>query len=105
TNFAIRGAGQAFDTISVTDFLVSIFNNFVGQLLRVNVTTGSFGRVNPLEPTLVVNAGEESPANLPASGVADDIGVTQSTVYRFQINGGDPPSSSAPNGDRLSLSA
>ncbi|MFO0909412.1 MAG: hypothetical protein U0794_13850 [Isosphaeraceae bacterium] len=99
----IRPPGAAFDTLTVNSNFVGIVNNVVGQLVTVNYF--NINRANPLEPDVVVNSGEESAANLPPSGVADDFLLTPSTTIRFQLNGGDPPPATAPNGDRLTLFA
>ncbi len=100
---SLQATGSAYNTITVDDSHVAIFNNALGNLLDVNATPGGFvpAGISPAPATIIVNSGEQ--AGVQGSGVADDISVALSPVVRFQINGGVPPTSSAPNGDQLNV--
>jgi hypothetical protein len=99
----VRANGDAFDTINVSDSAVTINNNAVGPLLETKITTATFGRANPAQAVLTVNAGDEAAANLPVSGIADNITATLSSAFFLQINGGDPIPATAPRGDMLTV--
>ena len=68
------GVGNAYDTISVTDSLVTTTNNSLGALTRVNLATATFNQTSPDTPTqragLIVNGGDEAVAQ--ASGISDN---------------------------------
>jgi len=106
---SVAGTDISWDDITVTDSLVSIDRDptpgGTNLLLDVNVTTATFGRTAATEAELTVNTGEEQ--NVGTDGVADDVTVTLSTDFRFQINGGEPPLPGAPPlaGDRLNVAA
>ena len=90
----------SYDTITVTDTAVQV-DGFV----RVNYDNADFVQANPtLNSSVVVNAGFESTNSV---GTADNITVTPSAAYKFQINGGDPDPATTgivpPNGDRLTF--
>src|SRR5262249_77067 len=91
TNFSTSGVGTA--------------------LVRTNVGTG-IGRTAPADAEVTVNTGEESGVRPGAFGssngagvVPDDVSVTLSPNFRFQINAGSPlpPGGSTPTGDRLQV--
>ena len=106
----VRAVNQAFDNIDVTDSRVRIErfdnnNTSLGALIDVNIVTTSFDRALPTEAELTVNTGEEN--GIRTTGIADDVTVTLSTAFRFQINGGEPPLPAGPPlvGDRLNVAA
>ncbi len=103
----VRAAGDAFDTITITDTNVSITNQVSGLLLQVNYGTGDFTTADGTAE-ITVNTGEEASVRTFGVGlgvVADDVTVTLSTNYQFQINGGAPALPGAPPlvGDRLNV--
>src|SRR6185436_5264631 len=97
-----RNTGEAWDTIALSDQLVSIVNNKVGQLVPVTINTGSF-HAPPGVAELTLNSGEEE--SFAANDIADDISISLSNVFRIQIHGGGPTSLLQPatQGDRLKL--
>ena len=77
----------------------------VDSLVAVNYNATDFAQASPLvDPAVVVNAGQET--TNPA-GMADDISLTLSATYKFQINGNDPDPATTgivpPAGDRLTV--
>ena len=107
------GAGQilpdvnppaSFDVITVTDTATTV-DNFV----VVNYDAVDFVQADPEnDPAIVVNSGfEPNPPATAGTDVADDINLTLSPAYRFQINGGDPDPATTgivpPDGDRLAV--
>ncbi|HVX63201.1 MAG TPA: autotransporter-associated beta strand repeat-containing protein, partial [Pirellulales bacterium] len=100
---SIQPAGSAFNDINVSDSLIDVFNNSLGDLLNVNIGPGGFvpAGVFPAPATVIVNSGDQS--GTCGCGIADDIFVSLSPVVHFQVNGGTPPTSAAPNGDQLNV--
>ncbi len=98
------GVGNAYDDITVTDTATA-----VNALVVVSYDTSDFAQADPvMDMAIIVNTGFESnPATTPAADVADDITLTPSAFYRFQINGGDPDPLTTgivpPDGDRLNV--
>jgi hypothetical protein len=107
TPSTIRTAGNAYNTIDVSDAAVSISNNSVGPLLTTNIAAGSFGNPSATNPGLTVNAGDQ--AGVQANGVADDITATLSNTLHILVNGGNPtatnpgPLNGVPRGDQLNV--
>ncbi|RMF91216.1 MAG: hypothetical protein D6741_16205, partial [Planctomycetota bacterium] len=99
------GAGNAYDTINVTESAVTGSNNSVGNLVSVYPVASSFAPFFIGSPGLIVNTGFESAPAL--SGRADVINVTSGSMFPIAVNAGDPdpdadPSDSIPpNGDVL----
>ncbi len=107
---AVRPVGTAFDDIQATESLVRIARSDtsgtpLGMLLDVNIETATFSAPVDSQAELTINAGEES--SVRASGVADDVTVTLSASFQFQVNGGAPPlpASGQLSGDRLNVTA
>jgi len=93
------GVPAAYDVITVTDTFTQVDGH-----VRVNYNATDFVQASPtVDPAIVVNAGRES-TNAP---LADNIMLTPSPAYRFQINGGypDPVGTGIvpPDGDRLGV--
>ncbi len=111
-------AGAAFDNVSVTDSLVSIFNTgALGALLPVNIATATFVQNAPTPPPtqragVIANGGDEAGVRTvgPLAGIAaDDFTVTVSTNFNLKVNGNLPDpfalgTDGLPIGDRLVLS-
>ncbi|MDP7020419.1 MAG: hypothetical protein QGG36_31765, partial [Pirellulaceae bacterium] len=99
----IPAFAPAYDDIDMTvDTIVRITNRApgIGALLPVEIDdTATFIQADPLIPALIVNAGGEADNG----GVADDITAALSFTYPIQVNGGNPPPPTAPDGDRLSI--
>ncbi|MCC6510433.1 MAG: DUF4394 domain-containing protein, partial [Pirellulaceae bacterium] len=93
-----RGVGNAYNNISVSDSAMFIQAGPTA-LTGVNFNGAQFVQANPLVPGVIVNAGDEAAPG--PGGVADNISVSPSAQVLFQINGGDPTASAAPQGDRL----
>jgi Ca2+-binding RTX toxin-like protein len=102
----VRADGLAFDDITVTDTAVSIVlkgdGSATDSLITVNFDNTTYNVVDPQHAELTVNSGEEAglrtepdpavPAPDPDEDLlADDITVTLSRTFHFQINGGEPP--------------
>ncbi|OYV96331.1 MAG: hypothetical protein B7Z73_00915, partial [Planctomycetia bacterium 21-64-5] len=109
TPSTIRTAGNAYDTIAVSDAAVSISNNAVGNLVQTNIAAGTFGNPSPTNPGLTVNSGDE--VGVQPNGIADDITVTLSPTLAILVNGGNPTAASpgpnpithVPQGDQLNV--
>ncbi|WP_254513390.1 dockerin type I domain-containing protein [Anatilimnocola floriformis] len=98
------GAGNAYDVITSSD-TQTVVNNYV----VVNYDAADFVQAVPnVDSAIVVNAGFEG--NPPATvGIdpADQISLTLSSAYKFQVNGGDPDPATTgivpPDGDALAI--
>jgi len=103
------GAGNAYDTINVTDSLVTINNIAQGPLTPVALVTASFNQTSADTPFqragLIVNGGDEAVAQ--ASGIADNITALVSPVFNIQVNGNLPTlvlgPDGLPRGDQLNI--
>jgi hypothetical protein len=103
------GAGNAYDTIDVTDSRGEVTNNLLGALTPINLATASFDQTSPDTATqragLIVNGGDEAVAQ--ASGISDEITATVSPVFNIQVNGNLPSLVIGPDGlpigDQLNL--
>lgn len=104
SNVPYPNALDAYDNITVTD-TVTVVNGYI----PVRYDTTDFAQAVPaVDRAIIINAGSE--ANPPATlgvDVADNITLTPSANYLFQINGGDPDPVSTgivpPDGDRLNV--
>lgn len=103
------GAGVIMNGVAVPgsydDIFVDDNSVLVDNFVQVNFDNADFVQADPVvDPAVVVNAGFETTNSV---GVADDITVTPSAAYKFQINGGDPDPATTmivpPNGDRLNF--
>ena len=95
---AVYGTNEAFNNITVTDDLVTIdrideVTPLQETLISVHIMTGTFAGSLATDAELTVNTGEEDGVRTSgiAAGIADDVTVELSTLFRFQINGGEPP--------------
>ncbi|MDY0166305.1 MAG: NF038122 family metalloprotease, partial [Thermoguttaceae bacterium] len=94
----------SFNQISVSDTQATI-NGYVA----VNYNDTDFLQPNPFtDPAVVVNAGDEgNPPATPGTDAADDIALTLSPAYRFQVNGGNPDPAHTgivpPDGDQMNV--
>lgn len=97
------GVGNAYDTITVTDFVVATTNNAFGPLTTVFLNTLSFVQVAPPSSTqqaaLIVNGGDE--VGFQPNNIADAIVAFISSFFNIQINGNEPGLTFAPPGGKL----
>ena len=94
------GAGNAYDTIAVSDSQVLVSNNLLGSLTAINLETASFDQTSADTPVqragLIVNGGDEAVAQ--ANGISDDITAAVSAVFNIQVNGNLPSLVLGPDG-------
>lgn len=99
------GPGGAYDVIGVSDSNATI-NGF-----SFSYSNTDFVQTSPTtQPAVVVNGGfEGNPPSTSGLDVADDIFLTPSATYLFQVNGGNPDPTATgivpPDGDRLQIFA
>lgn len=97
------GSGGAYDVMNVSDTSASV-NGF-----SFSYNNTDFVQTSPTtQPAIVVNSGfEGNPPSTSGLDVADDIFLTLSSTYLFQVNGGDPDPTATgivpPDGDRLQI--
>ncbi len=105
------------DMITVNDTMTQVTANLGAgaALVRVNYDIIDFVQATPnVDAAVVLNAGEETtnPTTPPADADSDNITVTASPAYKFQINGNNPDPAAVvdggtnvvpPSGDQLNL--
>lgn len=98
------GVGNAFDVIT-SNQSSTVVNNYV----VVNYDSADFVQALPnVTPAIVINSGSEAnPAPTAGTDPADQISLTLSSAYKFQVNGGDPDPATTgivpPDGDSLNI--
>ncbi len=104
------GGGNAYDDIGVSDSLVWVGNNELGNLVSIHLNTATFAQAGPAsatqQPGLIVNGGDES--SFQSNGVADSFAVAPSRNFNIQVNGNQPAltadaTTGEPQGDELLL--
>lgn len=82
------GTGNAFDDINISENVIQISNNSLGALLDVDVLAPFWVQNDPNQAALIVNAGSE--AGTRPNGIADDITLNASTLFKLGVNGQEP---------------